>query len=138
MDARMRETATIASWATCSRLIHERPETFRWNVHHRDPRWWCGRTVRADQRPPRGVAENAEILCARFADPLIAHDFETESLASSQAGHSCALEGAYIDHYVNATIVGLDETIAFMGVEPSDGSNCHSASFHEGHLVTAD
>ena len=36
MDAWMCETATIASWATS--LIHERPETFRWNVHHRDPR----------------------------------------------------------------------------------------------------
>ncbi len=42
-------------------------------------------------------SRNAEIHCARSADPLIAHDFETESLALIQAGHSCAFEGAYTD-----------------------------------------
>src|SRR5208337_1331493 len=72
-----------------------------------------------------------ETLCARSADPLIAHDFEAESLALIQAGHSCAFEGAYTDQHVNSTVVGLDETIALRDVEPSDGSNCHSASSHE-------
>jgi hypothetical protein len=69
--------------------------------------------------------------CARSADPLIAHDFEAESLALIQAGHSCAFEGAYTDQHVNSTVVGLDETIALSDVEPSDGSNCHGASSHE-------
>src|SRR5271165_7246696 len=76
-------------------------------------------------------SRNAKILCARSADPLIAHDFETESLALIQAGHSCAFEGTYADQHVSSTVVGLDETIALGDVEPSDGSNCHSASSHE-------
>jgi hypothetical protein len=74
---------------------------------------------------------NAEIHCARSADPLIAHDFETESLALIKAGHSCAFDGAYTDQHVNSTVVGLDEAIALGDVEPPDGSNCHSASSHE-------
>src|SRR5208337_1972337 len=74
---------------------------------------------------------NAEIHCARSADPRIVHDFETESLALIQAGHSCAFEGAYADQHVNSTVVGLEETIALGDVEPSDGSTCHSASSHE-------
>ena len=42
-------------------------------------------------------SRSAEILCARFADPLIVHDLEAEALALIQAGHSCAFDGAYID-----------------------------------------
>jgi hypothetical protein len=42
-------------------------------------------------------SRSAEIVCARFADPLIVHDVEAEALALIQAGHSCALDGAYID-----------------------------------------
>ena len=68
---------------------------------------------------------------ARSADPLIAHDFETESLALIQAGHSCAFDGAYTDQHVNSAVVRLDETIALRDVEPLDGSNCHGASSHE-------
>jgi hypothetical protein len=71
-------------------------------------------------------SRNAKILCARCADPLIAHDFEAESLALIQAGHSCAFDGAYVDQHVNATVVGLDETIALRDVETPYGSNCHS------------
>jgi hypothetical protein len=64
-------------------------------------------------------SRNAKILCARSADHLIAHDFEAESLALMiQAGHSCAFDGAYVDQHVNATVVGLDETIALRDVEP--------------------
>jgi hypothetical protein len=71
-------------------------------------------------------SRNANILCARSADPLIAQDFEAESLALIQAGHSCAFDGAYVDQHVNATVVGLDETIALKDVETPYGSNCHS------------
>jgi hypothetical protein len=73
----------------------------------------------------------AELHRARSADPLIAHDFETESLALIQAGHSCAFDGAYTDQHVNSAVVRLDETIALRDVEPLDGSNCHGASSHE-------
>jgi hypothetical protein len=74
---------------------------------------------------------NAEIHRARSADPLVVHDFETESLAMIQADHSCAFEGAYINQHVNSTAIGPEETIALRDVKPSDGSNCHSASSHE-------
>jgi hypothetical protein len=73
---------------------------------------------------------SAEIHCARSADPLIAHDFEAQSLAPIQAGQSRAFEGAYTDQHINSAVVGLEETIALRDVEPSDGSNCHSASSH--------
>ena len=59
--------------------------------------------------------ETLRIHCARSADPLIAHDFEYYSLALIQAGHSCAFKGAYTDHHVNSTVVGLEETIAPAG-----------------------
>jgi hypothetical protein len=78
-----------------------------------------------------GATRNAEIHCARSADPLVAHDFETESLALIQADHSCAFEGAYINQHVNSTAIGAEETIALRDVKPSHGSNCHSASSHE-------
>jgi hypothetical protein len=71
-------------------------------------------------------SRNAKILGARSADPLIAHDFEAESLAWIQPGHSCAFDGAYVDQHVNATVVGLDETIALGDVETPYGSNRHS------------
>ena len=68
-----------------------------------------------------------QILCARSGDPLIAHGgFEAKSLALIQAGHSCAFDGAYVDQHVNATVVGLDETIAFKDVETPYGSNSHN------------
>jgi hypothetical protein len=47
-----------------------------------------------------------------YADPLIVHNFEAESLALSQAGHFCAFDGRYIDQHINATVFGLDKTIA--------------------------
>ena len=68
-------------------------------------------------------SRNAKILGARSADPLIAHDFEAESLAWIQPGHSCAFDGAYVDQHVNATVVGLDEAIALVDVETPNGSN---------------
>ena len=42
-------------------------------------------------------SRSAEILSARSADSLIVHDLEAEALVFIQAGHSCALDGAYID-----------------------------------------
>ena len=60
-------------------------------------------------------SRNAEVHCARPVDPLIAHDFETQSLALIQAGNSCAFEGAYTDQHVNSTVLGPDETIALEG-----------------------
>ena len=57
----------------------------------------------------------AEILCARSIDPLIAHDFEAESLALIQTGHSCAFESANTDQHVNCAPIGLEETITLTG-----------------------
>jgi hypothetical protein len=42
-------------------------------------------------------SRNAEILGARSADPLIAHNFKAESLRLIQASHSGAFKGAYAD-----------------------------------------
>ena len=56
-----------------------------------EKRHFCARSVAGLQ------SRNAKILCARSGDPLIAHDFEAESLALIQAGHSCAFDSAYID-----------------------------------------
>jgi hypothetical protein len=95
-----------------------------------------GRDVQSEPQRSRGLQSGgAEILCARSTDPLIAHDFEPESLALIQTGHPCAFESAYTDQHVYSTVIGLEESIALTDIEPSDGSNCHGASSHEATLI---
>jgi hypothetical protein len=71
---------------------------------------------------------NAQILGARSANPRIMHDFEAKPLALVKAGHPSAFDSADADQYVKSAVVGFDQTIAFWGVEPSDGSKRHIAS----------
>ena len=106
-------------------------------LHSRGPRplycapitQWRNWTKRVQWRGP--YFRSDEILCVRSADPLIVHNFEAESLVLFQAGHFCAFDGTYIDQHINATVVGLDETIALRDIEPSYGSSGHSASSYE-------
>jgi hypothetical protein len=87
---------------------------------------WHSWTKRARWRDPYFRID--KILCARSADPLIAHNFETESLAFAQTGNFCAFDGTYIDQNINATVVELDDTIPLRDIEPSYGSSSHSTS----------
>ena len=90
---------------------------------------WRNWTKRVQWRGP--YFRSDEVLRVRYADLLIVHDFEAESLAWFQAVHLCAFDSTYIDQHINAAVVGLDKTVTLMGVERSYGSRNHSASSYE-------
>ena len=60
----------------------------------------------------------AQIVCRGFARPAIGHNFERDLLSLVQAVHPGAFDGADVDEYILAAVIRLDETKAFLAVEP--------------------
>src|SRR3954468_7647082 len=50
-------------------------------------------------------------------------------LTLSEAAHACALDGADVHEHVLAALIGLNEAVALLFVEPLHGPSRHSRSF---------
>src|SRR6201999_4367369 len=68
-----------------------------------------------------------QVLSSRFAGLAVRHDFEGHALTFPQLAEAGALDGAEMDKHVLTAILGLDESIALLRVEPLHGTVVHES-----------
>src|SRR5215469_11170727 len=68
---------------------------------------------------------------------LTALHLVAELLALVQIAHSRPFDGRNVHEHVLRAIVGLDEAVALLGVEPLYGSSSHCKPFKENHAASA-
>jgi hypothetical protein len=67
----------------------------------------------------------AQIVCGGLTRPSISHDLERDSLSLVEAVHPGAFDGADMHENILTAVIRLDETEAFLAVEPLYGSLRH-------------
>jgi hypothetical protein len=67
----------------------------------------------------------AQIISRRLTGPSIRHNFKRDFLSLVQSAHPGAFDGAYVHKDILAAVIRLDETKAFLDVEPLYGSLRH-------------
>src|SRR6185503_450318 len=75
--------------------------------------------------------DGLEVVGGLLSGAAVGHDIELDLLALRQIAQAGALDGADVDEGVLAAVVGLNESEAFGGVEPLNGSRRHGNTFHE-------
>ena len=98
-------------WATSKNPAHSEPTR---GLNHRSCQYIRGQY----KWLLRYRSGGAQIVCRGFARPAIGHNFERDLLSLVQAVHPGAFDGADVDEYILAAVIRLDETKAFLAVEP--------------------
>jgi hypothetical protein len=110
-------------WACLPRFAHHRDDhspPARW----RPRRFFFGLTCNAPrvQTGPSGVAK---VIRGALARAFVDDHFKTESLALPQVEHARPLDRSYVNEHLRPIVVGLNEAITHIGVEPIHGTSFH-------------
>jgi len=70
-------------------------------------------------------SDRAQIGRRGLPRPAVGHQLERDFLALVQAVHPGTFDSADVNEYVPATVIRLDEAVAFLAVEPLYGSLRH-------------
>jgi hypothetical protein len=79
----------------------------------------------AKREQHREVASGLKVLGSSLAAALVLHDFERDLLTFVQGLHAGTLHGRDVNEHILAAVIRLNETKAFLGVEPLHGSSAH-------------
>src|SRR5260221_12225108 len=83
------------------------------------------RPIKAFGQPSRGGLPRSQVTRRGLAAALVALQLEAQLLAFLQAAQAGAFNGGDVDEDVGAAVVGLDESIALLAVEPLHGTGRH-------------
>src|SRR5271154_1735684 len=84
--------------------------------------------ARQARKPVKERSGDLQGACRRAAGALVGHNLVDDLLSLGEVAKPRALDGADMDEYVLAAVVGLDEAKALRCVEPFDGSSSHRCS----------
>ena len=73
------------------------------------------------------LSDGAQILRGGLAGPSISNKIERDLLSLVEATHPSAFDCADMHEHILATVIWLDESKAFLPIEPLHGSLCHIA-----------
>src|SRR5690606_37849665 len=107
----------------CWRGIHSRKVTRR--LYKRKGR--APPSERAPQKLHSMMSGGGQVIGGRLAGPLVLDDLVVDLLAFIETVEARALNSRDVNEHVRPTLVGLDESIALLTVEPLDGTCCHNA-----------
>src|ERR1700734_358744 len=94
-------------------------------------RWRTGAGGRKGPGPGRWRSDRADFLGLRALLP--ASGGVGHPLVVLQAAEAVSLDGGVMDEHVGGSVVGGDEAVALVGVEPLDGAFSHVFSFRDDH-----
>ena len=93
-------------------------------------------TILGPARPaPEDALGRLQLAGRHLAAALIALEFVAELLALLQRAEARAFNGRDVHEHIGAAVVGLDEAVAFLAVEPLDGAALHMKSL-SGHAFS--
>ena len=75
----------------------------------------------------RGRSDGAQIVRRGLAGPSIGNNVEGDLLSLVEAMHPSAFDCADMHEHILAAVIWLDESKAFLPIEPLHGSLCHIA-----------